>query len=92
MSLNSECPLCVAQRITTRYYADDECWIADCLICHVPMVVWRHHDPTPPASVREELRDQLSAVADEVFGADEWYYDDHMRNIPDHYHGHARPR
>ena len=25
------------------------------------------------------------------FGDGNWTYDDHMRNIPDHYHAHARP-
>jgi hypothetical protein len=33
---------------------------------------------------------RLAAVADEVF--DGHYVDDNMRNIPDHYHAHARPQ
>ena len=32
----------------------------------------------------------LAEVADARFGAGEWKVDDHMRNIPDHYHAHAR--
>ena len=35
------CDLCEAAVITTRYFEDDDCWIADCEICLVPMVVWR---------------------------------------------------
>jgi hypothetical protein len=92
MSLNSHCELCQAASVTTRYYDDAECWIADCLICRVPMVVWREHDPTPPEEVRTRLIERLSPVAETVFAEHAWYYDDHMRNIPDHYHGHARCR
>ena len=33
---------------------------------------------------------QLCEVADTRFGADNYKIDDHMRNIPDHYHAHAR--
>jgi hypothetical protein len=33
----------------------------------------------------------LAVVADEVLGEGIWRIDDHMRNIPDHYHAHARP-
>jgi hypothetical protein len=32
----------------------------------------------------------LAAVADERFPHG-WFFDDHMRQIPDHYHLHARP-
>ena len=92
MSLNSDCELCRGAAVTTRYYDDDECWIADCLICRVPMVVWRVHDPAPPDGVRACLIERLAPVAESVFEGRAWYYDDHMRNIPDHYHGHARRR
>jgi hypothetical protein len=36
------------------------------------------------------MRGYLSVVADEVLGEGIWKFDDHMRNIPDHYHAHAR--
>ena len=32
----------------------------------------------------------FAVVADEVLGEGIWKFDDHMRNIPDHYHAHAR--
>jgi hypothetical protein len=85
------CDLCEAAVITTRYFDDDVCWIADCEICLVPMVVWRVHDPSPPASLKADLIERLSVVADREFGEGNWKVDDHMRNIPDHYHAHARP-
>ncbi len=90
MSPSRRCELCAGAPLTPRYFEDERCWIADCLICRVPMVVWREHDATPPADVRDVLRTQLAVVADQFYGARAWYYDDHMRNIPDHYHAHAR--
>ena len=66
-------------------------WVAECEICAVPMVVWRNHDPAPPEEVRAILHARLAAVVERHFGF-EHYVDDHMRNIPDHYHAHARPR
>jgi hypothetical protein len=76
--------------MTTRYFDDETCWIADCEVCRVPMVVWRVHDVSPPPEVRAQLLERLATVADEVLGVGSWKVDDHMRNIPDHYHAHAR--
>lgn len=87
-----ECPLCEAAVITTRYFESDVCWIADCAVCAVPMVVWRAHDPAPPSDVRAILHGHLARVADEVMGTERWRLDDRLRTIPDHYHAHARPR
>ena len=77
--------------VTRRYYEDERCWIADCEICRVPMVVWREHDPAPPDEVCGALHEALARVAEAEFAGGEWRIDDHMRNIPDHYHAHARP-
>ena len=90
--MNVRCDLCEAAPLTTRYFADDLCWIADCEICLVPMVVWRQHVPTAPADVKDALHERLAAVADRELGAGNWTIDDHMRNIKDHYHAHARRR
>ena len=76
--------------MTEWYHEDDECWIAECEFCNVPMVVWKVHDPAPPAAVRAELHEKLGAVAERLGLA--FYIDDNMRNIPDHYHAHARRR
>lgn len=85
------CDLCEAKVITKRYYEDEQCWIADCTICAVPMVVFREHNASPDAEVKAALARQLALVADAEFGEGNWRLDDHMRNIPDHYHAHARP-
>lgn len=85
------CDLCEAASVTKRYFDDDECWIADCAICVVPMVVWRTHSASPPPEVKSRLLEHLRVVADKELGVDSWTTDDHMRNIPDHYHAHARP-
>jgi hypothetical protein len=85
------CDLCDAARVTYRYFEDDVCWIADCEICLVPMVVWDVHDSSPPPEVKEHLWANLTNVANVEFGEGGWTIDDHMRNIPDHYHAHARP-
>jgi hypothetical protein len=88
--MSAGCDLCEAAVISTRYYEDDTCWIADCEICQVPMVVWRVHSPSPSDEVKNILQEKLGRVADQEFGAGNWSLDDHMRNIPDHYHAHAR--
>jgi hypothetical protein len=87
----SACELCEAAVLTKRYRDDELCWIADCEICLVPMVVWREHSATPDELVRAQLHARLAEVADEILGEGAWRIDDHMRNIPDHYHAHARP-
>jgi hypothetical protein len=55
------------------------------------MVVWRNHDHLPSEEVKALLHDRLAAVVAAHFDF-EHYVDDNMRNIPDHYHAHARPR
>jgi hypothetical protein len=84
------CELCEAARLTTWYHEDDVCWVADCEICAVPMVVWRAHGTDPPESDREHMMAQLGRVADEVLGTQTWSVDAVMRQIPDHFHAHAR--
>ena len=83
------CLLCAAERITPWYHEDDVCWVADCEICATPMVVWRWHGTDPPPEHRAHMESELTRVGNEVFG--EIYLDGHMRNIPDHFHAHARP-
>ena len=89
--MSDACELCEAAVVTTRYFDNELCWIGDCEICVVPMVVWRTHSPAPPDGLKEVMLRLLAQVADEVLGEDNWKIDDHMRNIPDHYHAHARP-
>lgn len=65
------------------------CWIAECEICAVPMVVWRSHGTAPPEADLAHMHARLREVATKHFGS--VWIDDNMRNIPDHYHAHARP-
>jgi hypothetical protein len=88
---SDDCDLCEAARITHWFHEDDVCWIAECEICAVPMVVWRAHGVSPPAGDLEHMHRQLAAVVDRHFEF-QHYVDDNMRNIPDHYHAHARPQ
>ncbi len=89
--MTDACDLCEAAIVTTRYLDNDLCWIGDCEICVVPMVVWRTHSPSPPDELKNQMLGLLVMVANEVLGEDNWKIDDHMRNIPGHYHAHARP-
>lgn len=84
------CDLCEAAKITPWFYEDDTCWVADCEVCDVPMVVWRQHGNEPPATEVDHMLSQLAVVADERLGAGTWTFDRVMRQIPDHFHAHAR--
>ena len=77
--------------MTEWFYEDEDCWVAECESCNVPMVVWRNHDPNPPDDVKVLLHARLAAVVAASF-ADEHYVDDNLRSIPGHYHAHARAR
>lgn len=87
----SICELCVAVKMTTWYYEDATCWVAECESCSVPMVVWKQHDPNPPADLKDQMLGKLRGVAD-VHGPENYWIDDALRTIPDHYHAHARRR
>ncbi len=91
VACDPECELCEATPFTEWFHSDEQCWIAECDSCGVPMVVWRRHDPAPPAEVRDDLHAKLSAVV-EALGAGPFWIDDTLRSIPDHYHAHARRR
>jgi hypothetical protein len=84
------CDLCRAAKITPWFHEDEICWIAECEICETPMVVWRFHGTEPPADHRAHMQARLREVAARRVG--EFWIDDHMRNIPDHFHAHARPK
>jgi len=86
----SGCELCEAARLTTWYHEDDVCWVADCEVCGVPMVVWRRHAVDPPDEQLQHMLAELARVADSVLGAGSWSTDQVMRQIPDHFHAHAR--
>jgi hypothetical protein len=85
------CELCEAARLTEWYFEDDLCWVAECEVCFVPMIVWKQHDAMPSEDIKRQLHQRLLAVVDSLFDYGP-YIDDNMRNIPDHYHAHARGR
>lgn len=78
--------------MTQWHYEDDVCWIADCEVCDIPMVVWREHGTDPSPEAVEHMLAKLSAVASSVFADTEWSIDRNMRQIPDHFHAHARDK
>ena len=84
------CELCEAARYTHWYHEDDVCWVADCEVCETPMVVWKGHGTDPPDAEVEHMLNQLRRAAGERFGPDGWKVDRVMRQIPDHFHAHAR--
>ena len=86
-----DCDLCEAAKITPWFHEDDLCWIAECEICATPMVVWRFHGKVPPPEHLDHMHVELAKVAKDRLTV-EHYVDDNMRQIPDHYHAHARPK
>ena len=89
MAIERTCDLCAAARITPWYHEDDVCWVADCEICAVPMVVWRRHAIDPSPDELAHMTAALERAAAQHFTT--WVVDGHRRNIPDHWHAHARP-
>ena len=91
-SPDAVCELCEAVPFTRQYSSDDICWVAECESCSVPMVVWRPHGTEPDETTLAHMLAALGRAATECFGADgRWFLDRHMRQIPDHFHAHARP-
>ncbi|MBI3782349.1 MAG: hypothetical protein HY270_03000 [Deltaproteobacteria bacterium] len=89
----AKCELCELARTTTWYAEYDEPFrfaILDCDSCDVPMAVLGEHRQAPTEGERPILQRALAEIADQKF-PDGWFFDDHMRQIPDHYHLHARP-
>jgi len=89
----SACELCAPARTTTWHAEFDAPYrfvIIDCDSCDVPMAVLGEHRPAPTEGERAALQRELAKIADAKFPGG-WFFDDHMRQIPDHYHLHARP-
>ena len=86
---DAACLLCTAERVTLWHFEDDLCWVADCMVCATPMIVWRAHG-LPDPEVERRLLERLSEVAAERYPNGFWI-DPQRRRIPDHWHAHARP-
>ena len=82
------CPLCKAEPLTRRYYENSDFWIADCVSCGVPMVVLKEHrTKVYPQEITEMLK-----VCDKLFNMENAEIDYTMRQIPNHFHFHIRPK
>ncbi len=90
VAFDPDCDLCEAARYTHWYHEDDLCWIADCEVCSVPMVVWKPHGTAPSADEIERMMGRLTEAGTLRFGVDGFQIDREMRQIPDHFHAHAR--
>ena len=86
----AECLLCSAERVTPWLHEDADCWVAECLVCRTPMVVWRTHG-LPEAELETALLERLERIAGDRYGIDGFWIDPERRRIPDHWHAHARP-
>jgi hypothetical protein len=84
------CLLCSAERVTDWLLEDDDCWVADCVVCMTPMVVWRIHG-MPDPDLEALLLERLGQIAEGRYGDGGFYIDGERRRIPDHWHAHARP-
>jgi hypothetical protein len=89
--LADRCPLCTADRVTSWHFEDQDCWIADCMVCATPMVVWRVHG-LPEPDLESRLLERLGEAASSRYGAGGFWIDGRRRRIPDHWHAHARPQ
>ena len=85
------CLLCTAERVTPWFHEDDDCWVAECMVCRTPMVVWRTHG-LPESPHETQLLAVLARIAGERYGDDGYWIDPERRRIPDHWHAHARPK
>ena len=93
MSAVKSCELCELKRTTAWHEEHDEPFrfvIIDCDSCDVPMAVLGAHRAVPTDAERTHMQAHLARVADARYPGG-WFFDDHMRQIPDHYHLHARP-
>jgi len=88
------CELCALARTTTWYAEVDEPFrfvLLDCDSCDVPMAVLGAHRAVVSDDERAVIQAALARIADARYPQG-WFFDDHMRQIPDHYHVHARPK
>ena len=61
--MRTDCLLCSAERVTPWHLEDDDCWVADCMVCATPMVVWRTHG-LPDPELEAQLLSRLEQVAE----------------------------
>ena len=84
------CPLCVAEHLTTWFHEDDIAYCCLCKSCGVPMVVLRQHNVKPTSEELDHMLKVLNKAARSYFGTQHYWIDRRRRQIPSHYHLHAR--
>ncbi len=90
--MDRRCDLCSQEiRTTVRDPGDNDYIIVDCLTCHLPMLVWRHHAMTLSAADVRRLEKALDRAGGAYYGDTPYFLDKRQRKIPDHLHWHARP-
>jgi hypothetical protein len=77
----SDCLLCNAERVTDWHLEDEDCWVADCMVCMTPMIVWRAHG-LPDAKMEAALLGRLERIAAARYGEEGYYIDGERRRIP----------
>jgi hypothetical protein len=91
-TVGHSCDLCEAARFTHWYHEDETCWVADCEVCDCPMVVWKQHGTAPDEAEVAHMMARLGEAGAGRFGPEGFAIDRVMRQIPDHFHAHARDR
>jgi hypothetical protein len=89
--MSAECQLCdLAIRTTVHDAGDSQYVIVDCVLCRVPMIVWREHTMTIGPAEERKMERALRRVGDALFGPGRYYIDRRQRKIPHHLHWHCR--
>lgn len=89
--MSTECDLCdLTLRTTVHDAGDSQYVIVDCILCRVPMIVWREHTMTIGPEEERKMERALRRVGDLVFGPGGYYIDRRQRKIPHHLHWHCR--
>ena len=91
----NKCELCELRDYTQRYATFTHPYkfaILDCDSCDTPMAVLGEHRTVATEAEKALMVEVLSTVARDKWGADGFFIDDVMRQIPDHCHIHARRR
>jgi len=88
------CELCELVR-STRWYAQFfdplPFTVLECDSCDTPMAVLGEHR-SQVSEFEKRLMQEALTVVGRALDLGEFHFDDRMRQIPDHYHLHARPR
>ena len=85
------CELCEARRLTPWMHEDALCFVAECESCGVPMVVLREHRIEVSEVELAHMLEHLEEAGRAFFGKRRFFLDQVRRQIPDHFHAHARP-